>query len=150
MGGGYIYGGSDPRFERCPNSIHKVVTDMFLHPTCYQLFYTNDIYVLIDIIVRQLADLSCREPARRVYVDMCRLVLQHTDYDEHLHRFKDLERCFMRILEEDGEEEGGSAVRDKKVVEQVRYDAAISWSISSSLIIIFNFRSLRRRRHSRV
>ncbi len=93
--------------------------DMFLHVSCHQLFYTNDIYVLIDIVVRQLADLSPREPARAVYVDMCRLVLTHTDYAEHLHRFKDLERCFIRILEEEEEEEGGSAARDKKVVEQI-------------------------------
>ena len=63
-----------------------MVMDMFLHETCHQLFYTNDIYVLIDIVVRQLADLSPREPARAVYVDLCRLVLTHTDYTEHLHR----------------------------------------------------------------
>ncbi len=34
-------------------------------------------------------------------------------------RYKDLERCFMRILEEEEEEDGGSAARDKKVVEQI-------------------------------
>ncbi len=61
--------------------------DMFLHDTCHQLFYTNDIYVLIDIVVRQLADLSPRDSARSVYVDICRLVLTHTDYTEHLHRY---------------------------------------------------------------
>ena len=28
---------------------------MFMHENCHQLFYTNDVYVLIDIIVRQLS-----------------------------------------------------------------------------------------------
>ncbi len=64
----------------------QVVMDMFLHDTAHQLFYTNDIFLLIDIVVRQLADLSPREPTRTVYVDICRLVLTHTDYTEHLHR----------------------------------------------------------------
>lgn len=33
----------------------QVIMDMFLHKNCHQLFYTNDVYVLIDIIVRQLS-----------------------------------------------------------------------------------------------
>ena len=32
--------------------------DMFLHENCHQLFYTNDVYVLIDIIVRQLSGVN--------------------------------------------------------------------------------------------
>ena len=99
-----------------PHAVHKVVLDMFLHDTCHQLFYTNDIYVLIDIIVRQLADLGPEpESNRGVYVRMCRLVLRHTDYSEHLHRFKDLERCFMSILEEEEE----SSAQDRVEVEAI-------------------------------
>jgi len=87
-----------------PEDVHatqKIILDIFKHKTCHKLFYTNDLYVLIDIIVRALSDLSYEDPRRSVYVDMCELVLRHSDYDEHLHRFKDLEHCFLRILEEE-------------------------------------------------
>ena len=36
----------------------------------------------------KISDLSPEEPGRRVYASMCQLVLRHTDYTEHLHRFK--------------------------------------------------------------
>ncbi len=64
----------------------QIILDMFNHESCHQLFYTNDILVLIDIIVRQLSDLSPGEPSRTVYLTMCRLVLSNTDYSSHLHR----------------------------------------------------------------
>ena len=59
---------------------------MFRNGNCRDLFYTNDLYVLIDIIVRQLADVSPDDPRRMSYVVMCQLVLKHTNYDEHLVR----------------------------------------------------------------
>ena len=95
------------------HSVHKVILDMFLHDSCHQLFYTNDIYVLIDIIVRQLSDLGPEEGNRRVYSSMCRLVLLHSEYSDHLHRFKDLERCFVRILDEE------EASKDKEIIKSV-------------------------------
>ena len=42
---------------------------------CHELFYTNDLYVLIDIIVRQLSDLSGEDVKRKWYATMCQLVL---------------------------------------------------------------------------
>lgn len=95
------------------HSVHKIILDMFLHDSCHQLFYTNDIYVLIDIIVRQLADLGPEDPHRKVYSSMCRLVLLHSEYSDHLHRFKDLERCFVRILDEE------EVSKDKDIVQSI-------------------------------
>ena len=48
-----------------------------------------------------------------MYASMCQLVLGHTDYTEHLHRFKDLERCFIRILSEENETD------DKRTVNEI-------------------------------
>jgi len=98
------YTGIGTEIEDRPENVHatqKVILDIFKHKTCHKLFYTNDLYVLIDIIVRALSDLSYEDPRRSTYVDMCELVLRHSNYDEHLHRFKDLEHCFLRILEEE-------------------------------------------------
>jgi len=40
------------------NSVLKMLVDLFSIPETTNLFYTNDIKVLIDILVRQLSDLS--------------------------------------------------------------------------------------------
>lgn len=40
------------------NSVLKMLVDLFSIPETTQLFYTNDVKVLIDILVRQLSDLS--------------------------------------------------------------------------------------------
>jgi Protein of unknown function (DUF2013) len=53
----------DPVAQYCTSStkIHtilKLFLDLFNNPTTAQLFYTNDTKVLLDIISRQLADLS--------------------------------------------------------------------------------------------
>jgi hypothetical protein len=41
-----------------PHSVVKLFVDLFSNAQTAALFYTNDTKVLIDIIVRQLADLS--------------------------------------------------------------------------------------------
>lgn len=111
--GEYTYGlDTDIELERDVHATQKIMMDIFKHRDCNKLFYTNDLYVLIDIIVRQLCDLSYEDPKRGIYVDMCELVLRHSNYDEHLHRFKDLEHCFLRILEEEES-------RDRKKINDI-------------------------------
>ncbi|QQP42062.1 Uncharacterized protein FKW44_016609, partial [Caligus rogercresseyi] len=63
---------------------------------------------------RQLTDLNAEDPRRRDYLEMCDLVLRHTSYSDHLHRFKDLENCFIRILNEEDDEDTSSK-EDKRV-----------------------------------
>lgn len=41
-----------------PNSLTKMLMDLFSHSTTASLFYTNDLLVVIDIITRQLTDLN--------------------------------------------------------------------------------------------
>ncbi|KAL7026662.1 hypothetical protein ACKWTF_005119 [Chironomus riparius] len=44
------------------NSVLKILVDLFSIPETTILFYTNDIKVLIDILVRQLSDLCAGDP----------------------------------------------------------------------------------------
>lgn len=44
--------------RNCPNSVIKFLSDMYSRHQTASLLYTNDAKVLIDIIVRQLSDLS--------------------------------------------------------------------------------------------
>uniref|UniRef100_A0A0K2V8L6 SH3 domain-containing protein n=1 Tax=Lepeophtheirus salmonis TaxID=72036 RepID=A0A0K2V8L6_LEPSM len=100
------------------HATRKVILDMYQSSHCHRLFYTNDIYVLIDIIVRQLTDLCSEDPRRTNYVKMCDLVLKHSNFSEHLHRFKDLEKCFIRILNEEDDADT-SSIEDKKIVHSI-------------------------------
>ena len=49
----------------CPDSLTKLLLDMFSDKTTSNVFYTTDLMVLIDIICRQLHDLS---PGDKVHI----------------------------------------------------------------------------------
>lgn len=97
-----------------PHSVLKLFKDLFSLEVTAALFYTNDVKVLIDIIVRQLADLSPGEKRRQQYLQLCRLVMRNTAYEEHHHRLDDIHKCFTRIFceESDLSYEDQQLVRD--------------------------------------
>lgn len=41
-----------------PHSLLKLFLDLYAAPATAELFYTNDVKVLIDIVVRNISDLS--------------------------------------------------------------------------------------------
>ena len=47
-----------PYPRACPNSVLKFVTDIFSSRDTSDFFYTADMKILIEIVLRQLADLS--------------------------------------------------------------------------------------------
>lgn len=97
------------------NSVLKLVTDLFDARDTASLFYTSDCKVLIDILVRQLGDLSAGDENRRKYLELCRRILRNTDYAEHTHRKQDLMKIFTRIFCEEAEE----SVSDQKLVREI-------------------------------
>ncbi|XP_028173438.1 NCK-interacting protein with SH3 domain isoform X5 [Ostrinia furnacalis] len=86
-----------------PHSVLKLVIDLFSRKKTAEHFYTNDVKVAIDIIVRQLADLSAGDPRRQQYLKILQGIIRNTDYEAHLHRRQDLLRCFARIFCEEHE-----------------------------------------------
>lgn len=125
------------------NTVLKMLVDLFSIPLTASMFYTNDVKVLIDILVRQLSDLCCGDPVsdgltfimsrefhftssfflfpplhsqlRRWYLELCRRILRNTDYAEHQHRALDLMKIFTRIFCEDVPE----AISDQKIVREI-------------------------------
>ncbi|XP_063531045.1 NCK-interacting protein with SH3 domain [Cydia strobilella] len=85
------------------HSVLKLVIDLFSRKKTAEHFYTNDVKVAIDIIVRQLADLSPGETGRQEYLKILQGIIRNTDYGSHLHRRDDLLRCFARIFCEEGD-----------------------------------------------
>ena len=51
------------------DSLLKFMSDMYSAPSTSTLLYTNDEKVLIDIILRQLADLSAADKVRQLFFD---------------------------------------------------------------------------------
>lgn len=97
------------------NSVLKMLIDLYNLPATASLFYTNDNKVLIDIIVRQLSDLSAGEMIRRHYLELCRRIIRNTNYGEHTHRRQDLLKIFTRIFCEDTEISGA----DQQVCREI-------------------------------
>ncbi|CAK1545316.1 unnamed protein product [Leptosia nina] len=85
------------------HSVLKLAIDLFSRKRTAEHFYTNDVKVAIDIIVRQLADLSPGDLRRQQYSRILQGIIRNTEYSAHLHRRDDLLRCFARIFCEEGE-----------------------------------------------
>jgi hypothetical protein len=101
-----------------PNSVIKFFSDVYSCKQTANLLYTNDAKVLIDIIVRQLNDLSRGDKMRTDYLSLMQLLLANSDYEEHCHRQSELQSCFNRIGHEDGGE-GTTIDMDQMIVQQI-------------------------------
>ncbi|XP_014469950.1 PREDICTED: NCK-interacting protein with SH3 domain isoform X2 [Dinoponera quadriceps] len=97
-----------------PHSVLKLFIDLFSNDVIASLFYTNDVKVLIDIILRQLFDMFPGDK-RRQYLELCRRVLRTSSYNEHRHRSEDLLKCFTRIFCEETTE----SQEDQQVVREI-------------------------------
>lgn len=97
------------------NPVLKMLVDLFSRPETASIFYTNDQNVLIDILVRQLSDLSAGEPIRKWYLELCRKIVRNTSYAEQQHRKQDLIKIFTRIFCEETECSAG----DQQIVREI-------------------------------
>ena len=63
----------------CPDSMTKFLLDVFSDASTSGLFYTTDMMVLIDIVTRQLADLSQGDEVRGGgYMFLCLVLIPCT------------------------------------------------------------------------
>jgi len=119
------------------NTVLRMFIDIFSHPDTAGMFYTNDIKVLIDIVVRQLSDLDAGSTVsppkvnativlptkytliwfqtRPCYLELCRRILRNTNYQEHQHRKHDLMKIFTRIFCEETE----CSASDQQLVREI-------------------------------
>ncbi|KAK2587861.1 hypothetical protein KPH14_003958 [Odynerus spinipes] len=97
-----------------PHSVLKLFIDLFSNEYTAGLFYTNDVKVLIEIILRQLFDMYPGDK-RRQYLELCRRVLRTSNYNEHRHQSEDLLKCFTRIFCE----ETTDSQEDQQLVREI-------------------------------
>ncbi|XP_015914860.2 NCK-interacting protein with SH3 domain [Parasteatoda tepidariorum] len=93
-----------------PNSVMKFMVDLFHFSNLIDLFYLNDVKVLLDIVVRQLTDLLPGEKRRLEYLCLVRNLLKNSNYDEHMHQVEGLNKCFKFILDQEFPEESEVAI----------------------------------------
>ena len=104
-----------PHEPKPENSVMKLVTDLFSSVETSEIFYTNDVKVLIDIVTRCVTDLGSHDARRRNYLRLLRLVIKNSNYAEHRHRKDDLEKTFTGILME----EDPDARMDQDIVNSI-------------------------------
>ncbi|CAG7718964.1 unnamed protein product [Allacma fusca] len=107
-----------PHEPKPPNSILKLVTDLFTCPDTAEIFYTNDVKVLIDIVTRCVTDLGSGDPRRNTYLRLIRMVIKNSNYLEHKHRKGDLQKSFTGILLEEDPASRGDQELINSILEE--------------------------------
>ncbi|XP_069793009.1 NCK-interacting protein with SH3 domain isoform X1 [Narcine bancroftii] len=100
-----------------PHSVLKFLQDVFAARETARIFYQTDMMVMIDIIVRQISDLSPGDKIRMEYLSLMHAIVRTTDYLCHRHRLSDLQDTFQRILAEEETEQ--ACQMDKLIVNQI-------------------------------
>ncbi|KAH0630146.1 hypothetical protein JD844_012818 [Phrynosoma platyrhinos] len=100
-----------------PHSVLKFLQDIFASKDTANIFYHTDMMVMIDIIVRQIADLSPGEKLRMEYLSLMHAIMRSTPYLQHKHRFADLQGILQRIMVE--EEENQQCQMDKMIIQEI-------------------------------
>jgi len=81
-----------------PNSALKLLIEMFGNTEVAKLFYYNDVRVVIDILIRQLNNLSAGDYTRSSYLTLLRYVIANTPYNEEPHKIDELSKCLKSIV----------------------------------------------------
>ncbi|XP_061864626.1 NCK-interacting protein with SH3 domain isoform X3 [Colius striatus] len=100
-----------------PHSVLKFLQDIFASKDTASIFYHTDMMVLIDILVRQIADLSPGDKLRMEYLSLMHAIIRSTPYLQHQHRLSDLQGILQRILGE--EEEDQQCQMDKLIILEI-------------------------------
>jgi len=84
-----------------PNSVLKILQDVFALKETSNIFFTNDLKVLIDIILRQLTDRPHGDKVRTQFLSLFYDMITNSNYKEHRHRNNEFGECFTNILVDD-------------------------------------------------
>ncbi|KAK8809933.1 hypothetical protein WA158_000876 [Blastocystis sp. Blastoise] len=85
------------------------------------VFYTNDIHMLIDIIIREVQDLPRQDLSRTRYLMVLQGILETSDWKQDLYRHKDIYECLHSLMYIEGVEETARKTADELVVQFLEY-----------------------------
>ncbi|KAL9960757.1 hypothetical protein ACROYT_G034256 [Oculina patagonica] len=104
----------------CPDSVLKFLTDIFSSQETSGFFYTSDMMILIEIVLRQLADLSPGAGMRTEHISLLHQILMNSNYSEHKHQANELLVCLKRISKEEDKE----SEQDRLIVQEILKNSA--------------------------
>ncbi|XP_068251129.1 NCK-interacting protein with SH3 domain [Palaemon carinicauda] len=100
---------------RPPNSVLKMMRDLYSTRATASIFYTNDEKVVCDIIIRQLTDLPADDKRRNEYLHLMEGVILTGGWMEHQHRLSELRNSCSNILAE----EEPVSLDDQKLIKRL-------------------------------
>ncbi|KAK7066412.1 hypothetical protein SK128_025838 [Halocaridina rubra] len=100
---------------RPPNSVLKMMRDLYSTRATASIFYTNDEKVVCDIIIRQLTDLPADDKRRNEYLHLMEGLIITGGWMEHCHRHKELVLSCSNILAE----EEPVSIDDQKLIKRI-------------------------------
>ena len=111
--------------------ILKLLYLLFTSPPTYEYFYTNDVYVLLDIILRNLLDLPPSSSAlRHTYLRVLYPLLSHTQLKQPPHYKRDDILRLLAVMQ--GESVGHFGATDDTTRRLVDRCSKVSWLRESS------------------
>jgi len=110
-----------------PSSVLKFLQDIFSLPSSAASFlYTNDLLVLVDIILRNITDLYSGSKLRTEYLDLLLNVVTKSTYVDGMHRSSEIIALLHRINNEE-------KVNDVAIDSVVDFDKTIVSDLLSAL-----------------
>ena len=104
-----------------PHSVVKFFVDVFSNSNSSGKFlYTNDFYVLVDVLSRNINDLQPGSKLRTEYLDLFLNIVTHKIYKDSRYRWKELREILLRIQNEEDSSE--LAQFDKLIILKILSD----------------------------
>lgn len=108
--------------------ILKILYLLFTTPQTYEYFYTNDLRVLVDVIIRNLLDLPLSaSPLRHTYLRVLYPLLAHTQLQQAPHYKRDELRRLLALMRGGGSSGGHFGAVDDTTERLVFRCAHVDW-----------------------
>ena len=103
-----------------PHSVLKLLQDIFSRKaTGETFFFTNDLRVLVEVLVRELGDREHGDYQRTDYVQVLGGLLRTSMYFEDRHREADVIKCLTALRSEDNYDHDRSTEEVKRLAGEL-------------------------------
>ena len=98
-----------------PNAVHKLLTEVFEDPELANLFYYNDVRVMIDILISHLNNIQDEDENRFSYLKLLYNIIKNTNYKEEPHKLIEVNKCIDAIYSHES-----SPDSEKRMVRMIK------------------------------
>lgn len=93
-------------FAESEDGVRKIMLDLFGSPDTAELFFTNDVKVLLEVLHRNVIDRGEGDTDRLYYLQLLDRVLTNTDYKDHMHYREEILYLLQQVQEEETPDNG--------------------------------------------